>query len=42
MLSGDIEKVLVSEEELDAIVTRLANEINRDYKRTHITNQNSS
>ncbi len=33
MLSGDIEKVLVSEEELDAIVTRLANEINNDYAR---------
>ena len=33
MLSGDIEKVLVSEKELDAIVTRLADEINRDYAR---------
>ena len=33
MLSKDIEKILVSAEELDAIVTRLADEINRDYAR---------
>ena len=33
MLTKDIEKVLVSAEELDAIVSRLADEINRDYCR---------
>lgn len=33
MLNKDIEKVLISAEELDAIVSRLADEINRDYCR---------
>lgn len=31
MWNKDIEKVLISEEELDAVVSRLADEINRDY-----------
>ena len=31
MLTKDIEKILISEEELDATVTRLAKEIERDY-----------
>ncbi|MBQ0125794.1 MAG: hypoxanthine phosphoribosyltransferase [Clostridiales bacterium] len=30
-MNNDIEKVLISEEELDKIVTRLGNEISRDY-----------
>ena len=33
MLTKDIDKILVSEEEIDKIVTRLADEINRDYCR---------
>ena len=33
MLTKDIDKILVSEAELDQIVTRLASEINRDYCR---------
>jgi hypoxanthine phosphoribosyltransferase len=33
MIKADIERVLVSEEELDKIVTRLADEIQRDYGR---------
>ena len=33
MLTKDIGKILISAEELDAIVTRLADEINRDYCR---------
>ena len=32
MLDSIVKKILVSEEELDVIVTRLAEEINRDYK----------
>ena len=32
MLDSIVKKILVSEEELDEIVTRLAGEINRDYK----------
>ena len=32
MWNKDIEKVLISEEELDAVVSRLADEINRDYR----------
>lgn len=32
MWNADIEKVLISEAELDAIVSRLADEINSDYK----------
>ena len=32
MWNADIERVLISEEELDGIVARLADEINRDYK----------
>ena len=33
MLTKDIDKILVSAEEIDAIVTRIADEINRDYCR---------
>ena len=31
MLNKDVQKILISESELDAIVTRLATEIDRDY-----------
>jgi hypoxanthine phosphoribosyltransferase len=31
-MNGDIERILVTEEELDKIVTRIAGEISRDYK----------
>ena len=30
-LKGDVEKILISESELDSIVTRIASEIDRDY-----------
>ena len=36
MLDSIIKKVLVSEAELDAIVTRLAEEVNRDYKEKNL------
>ena len=33
LMNKDVERILVSEEELDAITTRLAKEIDRDYSR---------
>ena len=34
MMHPDIERVLISEEEVDAIITRIASEIDRDYSGT--------